>query len=189
MEEEERLKVRGGRCNGMEGWWGFGGVGGGVKYPFESITPHANEEIIYLSISTKLFTLSLPFACVHVRSDRWLRWEKGDEPALERCVCKLNNKLFTSFISRACSSLVSTFKPICHPLSHSSLGAFHFVSHLYFCVPSLSEETSVFGHETRQSEDVTDGGSTNTESVPVQLSEHVVFRSPYYNKRPRRLRT
>lgn len=39
----------------------------------------------------------------------------GDKPAWTKCVSKLNNKLFTSFISHACSSLVNTFKSICHP--------------------------------------------------------------------------
>lgn len=67
----------------------------------------------------------------------------GDKPAWTKCVSKLNNKLFTSFISHACSSLVNTFKSICHPpslsLSHSC--DLHFVSHLYFCVPSLSVGT------------------------------------------------
>lgn len=42
----------------------------GANYSPESITPDINEEIIYLCISTKLFTLSLCFrVCIHVLSD------------------------------------------------------------------------------------------------------------------------
>lgn len=50
-------KRGGGRCKRTEGG------GGGTNYFCESITPNANEEIIYLSISNKLFTLS-PRLCV-----------------------------------------------------------------------------------------------------------------------------
>lgn len=96
------------------------------------------------------------FVCVHVLLDRWLQWEEGIDLHSEKCVGKLNNKLFTSFISHACSSLVNTFKSICHPLSHSSRSAHYFVSHLYYWAPSLSVGTSVFRHKTRQDQNITE---------------------------------
>lgn len=52
----------------------------------------------------------------------------------------------TSFISHACFSLVNTFKSICHPLSHSSHGDLHLVSHLYFYMPSPSVSTAALRH-------------------------------------------
>lgn len=106
----------------------------GANYSRESITPNANEEIIYPSISTKLFTLS-PCICVCVcvpcAFGPLIAEGGGDKPAREKCVGKLNNKLFTSFISHACSSLVNTFKSICHPHSHSPR------SDLPFCLAPL----------------------------------------------------
>lgn len=133
------------------------------NYSCESITPHANEEVIYLSIRTKLFTPFQRFCmcvcvCVHVLSDHWMQQGGGDKPAQEKCVGKLN-KLFTSFISHACSSLVNTFKSICQPLSHSSCSHLHFVSHLYFCAASLTADTSAFRHETRQNENIIEGST------------------------------
>lgn len=105
----------------------------GASYSPESITPDINEEIIYLCISTKLFTLSPCFrVCIHVPFGLLVVEGGGDKPAQEKCVGKLNNKLFTSFISDACTSLVSAFKSICHPLAHSSHRDLHFAWHFYF---------------------------------------------------------
>lgn len=100
-----------------------------------------------------------PCVCVYSCAFGLIAVGGGDKPVREKCVGKLNNKLFTSFISHACSSLVNTFKSICHPLSHSSRSDLHFVSHLYICVLSLSVETSVFRHETRQNENIMEGSS------------------------------
>lgn len=112
---------------------GMGTGVGGANYSPESITTDENEEIIYLSISTKLFMLSLCLCVYPCALGPLIAAGGGDKPARENCVGKLN-KLFTSFISHACSSLVNTVKSICHPLSRSSRSDLHFVSHLYFCL-------------------------------------------------------
>lgn len=109
-------------------------------------------DVIYLSIRTKLFTHLPMFVCPCAHACPWfggsgLQWEEGDKPAREKCAGKLDNRLFTSFISHACFSLANTFKSICHPFSHASHGDLRFVSLLDVCLPV---GTPVFRHKARQ---------------------------------------
>lgn len=64
--------------------------------------------LISILVNNKLFTRSTHL-CVHELLDHcWLKREEGTNLLGKKGVSKLNNKLFTSFISYACSSLVHT---------------------------------------------------------------------------------
>lgn len=79
----------------------------GANYSPESITPDVNEEIIYLCISTKLFTLSL--LCVFVCSCafRLLIVEGGgDQPAREK-VCRQIKQQAIYIFHQRCLFLIS----------------------------------------------------------------------------------
>lgn len=156
-----------------------GGEEGGVKVQRDKVEgqtipvnqlPPMQMRRLFISLLALHYSHS-PYICVYSCAfGPLIAVGGGDKPAQKKYVCKLNNKLFTSFIRHACFSLVNTFKSICHPLPHSSCSDLHFVSHLYFCVLSLSVGTSVFRHETRQNKNIMEGSSGLKEVKPSQAA-------------------